>query len=187
MKTRIVINPKKLRILKPTKNPFLSLARSIIYQQISTKAGDSIYKKFISLFPRKTPTPKVLLSLSEQTIRSAGLSGQKLSYLQDLSRKFLDKTISPKQFSKMSDNEIIDHLVQVKGIGIWTAHMFLIFALNRPDVLPIGDLAIKKGFQKAFQLRKIPSDTKMLQLAKEFSGKRTRLSLHLWSLFDVKE
>ena len=184
MKKKIVINITKLRPLTTTKNPFLSLTHSIVYQQISTAAGNSIYKRFTALFGRKKPTPELLLSIPEQKLREAGLSGQKVIYMQDLAKKFLDKTIDPKHFHKMSDEEIIDHLVQVKGIGVWSAHMFLIFALNRPDILPIGDLAIKKGFQKLFNLRKIPTEKKMLQIAKEFAGRRTELSLHIWDTVD---
>jgi DNA-3-methyladenine glycosylase II len=117
-------------------------------------------------------------------LREAGLSGQKARYLRDLASRFLDKTIDPRQFPNMSDEEIIEHLTAVKGIGEWTAHMFLIFALNRPNVLPIGDLAIKKGFQRAFGLRKLPSDKRMRELARPHEGAHTELALHLWRIMD---
>lgn len=177
-------NKAKLRTLEPTKDPFTSLARSIINQQISTKAAASIYKKFTQLFRKKKPTAKFLITLTPEQLRSAGLSRSKVIYIQDLAAKFLDKTIDPKRFDKMSDEEIREHLIQVKGIGVWSADMFLIFALNRPDVLPTGDLVIRKGFQKAFNLRSIPSIKRMHQLAKVHAGERTYLSLYLWSLFD---
>ncbi len=181
MPTKLCIDKKKLRPLSPSDNPFASLVRSIIFQQLSGKAAASILKKFIALWPRKTfPAPNDILILTDAQFRSAGVSLQKAKYLRDLAAKFLDKTIDPKHFHKMTDQEIIDHLVQVKGIGEWTAHMFLIFALNRPDVLPTGDLAIKKGFVKVFGLRKVPTHEKMHTLAKAYAGERTKLSLYLW-------
>ncbi len=175
---------KLKRTLTPSTNYFLSLTRSIIYQQISTKAGDSINKRFLTLFGRGKVTPERLLKISDADLRSAGLSGQKLSYLKDLADKFLDGTIEPKKFPKMSDAEIKEHLLQVKGIGGWTADMFLIFALNRPNILPLGDLGIKKGFQKVFNLRKMPDEKRMRKLAKEFEGEHSYLALHLWQAID---
>lgn len=181
---KLKIDKKKLRKITPTKNAFLSLASSIIHQQISTKAGAAIYKKFLSLFGRKKPTPENFLKLKTKVVRDSGISPQKLSYLTDLAEKFIDKTIDQKNFHKMSDSEVKDHLVRVKGIGSWTADMFLIFALNRPDILPVGDLGTKKGFQKAFNLRSLPSEAKMLKLAESHKGDRTVLALYLWHILD---
>ncbi len=179
------INKKKLRKLEPSKNHFASLVRSIIYQQISGKAADSILNKFLKLFPnKKFPLPKDVLDISIGQFKSAGISPQKQKYLRDLAQNFVDKKIDSKKFGNMSDDEIIEHLVSVKGIGVWTAHMFLIFALNRPDILPTGDLAIRKGFMKAFGLKKVPSDKKMIELAEPHRGERTYLSLHLWGIMD---
>jgi DNA-3-methyladenine glycosylase II len=175
----------KKRNLTPTKNAFQSLTRSIIYQQLSGKAAGTIYDRFVRLWPKKKfPTPEDVIKISDIKLRSAGLSRGKILYIKDLASKFLDSTIQPKKFSKMSDQEIIDHLTQVKGIGVWTAHMFLIFALNRPDILPTGDLAIRKGFMKAFGLRTMPSEKRMIMLSKEHIGKRTYLALHLWEIMD---
>ncbi len=179
------LDKKKIkRKLTPSSNHFLSLCSSIVYQQISTKAGDSIYKRFLQLFRRKKPTPKNFLEISTKDLRSAGLSGQKTSYLNDLAKKFLDNTINSKDFSKMSDADIKEHLVRVKGVGPWTADMFLIFALNRPNILPVGDLGIKKGFQKVFGLKTLPSEKKMRLLAKFYEGEHTYLSLYLWEALD---
>lgn len=180
------IDKSKLRKISPTKNPFLSLASSIIYQQISTKAGDSIYKKFLALFGKKIPSPKLFLELSDSDLKSAGISPQKAKYLKDLAEKFLDKTINHKNFHTMTDNEVKEHLMQVKGIGAWTADMFLIFALNRVDILPVGDLGTKKGFQKAFNLKSLPSEEQMLKLALPYSGSKTELTLYLWYILDGK-
>ena len=185
MQKKLRIDKKKLRKLEPTRNPFQSLVRSIIYQQLSGKAAGSILNKFVLLFkPKKFPTPEDVLNLTDKQFRSAGVSAQKANYLRDLASKFIDGTINPKKFSKMSDGEIEEHLVRVKGVGIWTAHMFLIFALNRPDVLPTGDLAIRKGFMRAFGLKKVPSHDKMVKLATPHAGERTYLSLHLWGIMD---
>ena len=184
---KFTINRIKLRKLEPTKNPFASLARAIIYQQLSGKAADTILARFLKLFPKKTkgfPTPAQVILLDEKLFRSAGISGSKMQYLKDLALKFSDGTITPKHFSKMSDVEIREHLVRVKGIGTWTADMFLIFALNRPNILPVGDLAIRKGFQKAWKLRTLPSEQKMRLLAQEFEGKHTELVLYLWQIMD---
>ncbi len=182
---KLKINKKKLRKLVPTENAFLSLCTSIIFQQISTKAGDSIRGKFLASFGRKKVTAENFLQIKPAELRSAGISPQKLTYITDLARKFVDRTIDHKNFHKMSDSEVKEHLIQVKGIGSWTADMFLIFALNRPDILPVGDLGIKKGFQKAFNLKSTPSESKMLSLARPHLGDRTSLSLHLWDILDI--
>lgn len=179
------LDKKKIkRTLTPSSNHFLSLCSSIIYQQISTKAGDSIYKRFLQLFSKKKPAPKSFLEISTTDLRLAGLSGQKATYLNDLAQKFLDGTLDSKNFSKMNDAEIKEHLVRVKGVGPWTADMFLIFALNRPNILPVGDLGIKKGFQKVFGLKTPPSEKKMRLLAKSYEGEHTCLSLYLWEALD---
>ncbi len=190
MKNKVKINYKKLRPLSPTKNPFGSLVSSIIYQQLSGKAAGTIQKRFLGLFKKLKngyPTPEDVLKLSDEQFRSVGVSSQKTGYLRDLAQKFIDGTIEPKKFPKMSDVEIKEHLIRVKGIGPWTAEMFLIFALNRPNVLPVGDLAIVKGFQKAWNLRTKPSEKKMRELARDFDGKHTYLSLHLWGVMDEKK
>jgi DNA-3-methyladenine glycosylase II len=187
MKSKIKINYKNLRPLTPTQNPFGSLVSSIIYQQLSGKAAGTIERRFLELFPKKKngyPTPEDILKLTDEQFRSVGVSSQKMGYLRDLAQKFIDGTIEPKKLPKMSDLEIKEHLIRVKGIGSWTADMFLIFALNRPNILPVGDLAIVKGFQKAWNLRTIPSKKKMRELARDFEGKYTYLSLHLWGIMD---
>ncbi len=181
---KIKLNTKLFESLVPRDNYFLTLATSIINQQISTKAASSINKRFIALFGRRKITPQNLLLLSEDSLRSVGLSRGKVVYIRDLAAKFLDKTIDPRNFGEMSDEEIAEHLIQVKGIGPWTAHMFLIFALKRPNVLPVGDLAIVKGFERVFGLKKRPNIKQMEKLAKDYAGKHTYLSLHLWNSID---
>src|SRR3989338_725118 len=164
---------------------FQSLAEAIVYQQLSGKAAGTILKRFVALFPdKKFPAPEDMLKVKTEKLRSAGLSGQKSAYLKDLAAKFTDGTINPELFSKMSDAEIIGHVVRVKGIGEWTAQMFLMFTLNRPDVLPTGDLGIQKGFQKLFCLRAKPSPKQMEKLASGWQGHRTVACMYLWRLLD---
>ncbi len=167
---------------------FQSLAQSIIYQQLSGKAAGTILARFVALYnakgKTKFPTPEQVLKTPMPKLRSVGLSGQKASYLKDLAAKFKDGTVNPKNFSRMSDAEIIEHVTAVKGIGEWTAQMFLMFTLARPDVLPTGDLGIQKAFQRVFKLRAKPSPERMEKLAKQWTGHRTVASMYLWRMLD---
>lgn len=168
-----------------TLEPFQALCESIIYQQISGSAASSILKKFVALWPKKEfPTPDDVLKIKVEKLRTAGVSPQKAAYLKDLAQKFKDGTINPKLFPTMSDIEIIEHTTAVKGIGEWTAQMFLMFTLARPDVLPTGDLGIQKAMQKLFKLRTKPSPEKMHQLAKVWEGHRTVACFYLWRTLD---
>lgn len=167
------------------KDAFQSLAEAIIYQQLSGKAAATILARFVALFPKKKfPAPADVLKIKTEKLRAAGLSGQKASYLKDLAEKFADGTIDPKRFHAMSDQEIIEHVVAVKGIGEWTAQMFLMFTLGRPDILPTGDLGIQKAMQKLFSLRSKPSPERMVRLAKGWEGHRTVASFYLWRTLD---
>ena len=164
---------------------FQSLAEAIIYQQLSGKAAATILKRFIALFPnKKFPTPADVLKIKTEKLRSAGVSGQKASYLKDLALKFIDGTINPQQFHTMTDESITENVTAVKGIGTWTAQMFLMFTLARSDVLPTGDLGIQKGFKKLFNLRTMPSPERMRRLAAPWSGHRTVACMYLWRFVD---
>lgn len=164
---------------------FKALARSIVYQQLSGKAAGTIFSRFEALYPGGAfPTPEQLAMTSDVDLRSVGLSAQKSSYLKDLAAKFMDGTIQPRRFSKMSDEEIYEHIVTVKGIGPWTCHMFLMFTLGRPDVLPTGDLGIQKGMQRLFKLKSLPTVKKMEELAAPWRPYRTVACWYLWRLAD---
>jgi DNA-3-methyladenine glycosylase II len=166
--------------------PFQALVRSIIYQQVSGKAAASILAKFRALFPgKKFPTPEMVLAMPMAKLRSAGLSGQKASYILDLAEKFANGTVQHKRLGKMTNEEVIAHVTQVKGIGVWTAHMFLIFTLERLDVLPTGDLGIQKGFQILYGLKKLPTPAQMEKLAKEWRQHASVASWYLWRLADA--
>jgi len=165
---------------------FPALVSAIIYQQLSGKAAGTIHRRFLALYkPKKHPKPEDVLKTRATKFASVGISRQKREYLKDLSRKFLDGTILPKQFPKMTDEEIREHLIRVKGIGVWTADMFLMFTLHRPDVLPTGDLGIQKGFQKLFGLKKMPTPQKMERLAESWRPHRTIASWYLWRITDT--
>ncbi len=183
---KIKLDGRFMKKIKPRGGAFLALCRSIIYQQLATKAADSISRKFCALFSPKRPEPETVAKLTTAKFRSAGISKQKEGYLRDLARKFLDGTIDPKKFSRMSDLEVKDHLVQVKGVGPWTADMFLIFTLKRPNILPVGDLGIKHGFKKYFDLKDLPTEAEMYSLAKPYDGKWSELALFLWDHKDNK-
>lgn len=170
-----------------TTDPFQSLCEAIIYQQISGGAAASILKKFKALWPRKKfPALKDVRAVSLPKLRGAGISPQKAGYLKDLAAKFEDGTINPKAFHRMSDEEIIEHVTAVKGVGVWTAQMFLMFTLGRPDVLPTGDLGIQKAFQKVFALRNRPKPARMEKLAQCWAGHRTVACFYLWRMLDSK-
>jgi|SRR5665213_195009 len=166
---------------------FQALLRSIIYQQLSGHAARAIHARVLALFPKQIPTPKGLLKIPTKKLRGAGLSLQKVEYVRDLARKCLDGTIDPKRFPKMSSEEIIEHLTAVKGVGEWTAHMLLIFTLQRLDILPVGDLAIKKGFQIAYKLRSLPTKKQMEKISQPWSGHESVASWYLWRAADEKK
>ena len=187
--------PPKLR---RGKNAFQALSRAIIYQQISGAAALSIYRRFVGLFgidlkgeidwekqsARKFPTPEQVVKMPALRLRSAGLSTQKVAYLKDLAQKFFDGSVAYKHLHRMTSDEIVTHLTQVKGIGVWTVHMFLIFTLNRPDILPTGDLGIRKGFQTVYKLRSLPTPKQMELLAKDWREHASVASWYLWRVAD---
>lgn len=166
---------------RPRGTAFRSLARAIIHQQVSTAAARSIEKKFLALFPKGSfPTPAKVAQLSVHQLRAAGLSTQKATYLHDLAAKFSDGTIRHRKLPHMNNEEIVEHLTQVKGIGVWTVHMFLIFTLRRPDVLPVGDLGIQKGFQAMYGMSHLPSAADMERKAAAWRPHASIASWYLW-------
>ena len=171
---------------------FQALVRAIIYQQLSGKAAATIYARFIALFndPKKPvnkylfPKPKEVLQMDFLTLRQAGLSGQKATYIQDLALKFTDGTIKHRQLHRMSSDEVTKHLTQVKGVGVWTVHMLEIFTLGRLDVLPVGDLGIRKGFQLVYKLKALPTPKEMEALATPWREHASVASWYLWRAAD---
>lgn len=166
------------------RDPFVSLCRAIVGQQLSVKAAATIYTRFTTLYGSKGLQPRLVARTTLAKFRSVGVSEQKAGYLVDLSKKFLDGTVDPKHFHEMTDEAIRAHLVAVKGIGRWTADMFLMFTLHRPDILPTGDLGIQKAMQKLFKLRTLPTPEKMETLAEEWRPYRTVACRYLWDSLD---
>ncbi|MBI3764672.1 MAG: DNA-3-methyladenine glycosylase 2 family protein [Chloroflexi bacterium] len=167
--------------LRPDRRAFRTLVESIISQQISGKAANAIVGRFRALFPgRPFPSPVEVIAIPLERLRGAGLSNQKAAYVLDLAAKFADGTIRPARFSHMGDDEIAEQLIQVKGIGRWTAEMFLIFALNRLDVLPVGDLGLRAAVQRLYHLRKLPSAATIERLAEPWHPYCTVATWYLW-------
>lgn len=164
---------------------FHSLLRAIVYQQISGKAAASILARVEALYPKGKPTPELVAKTPENKLRACGLSTQKASYAKDLAKHFLDGTIDEKKFAKMTSDEIVEHVTQVKGIGVWTAQMLLIFTLQRPDILPVGDLGIRKGFQIVYRLRSLPTAKRMEELARPWRAHATAASWYFWRIADA--
>ncbi|HJU13496.1 MAG TPA: DNA-3-methyladenine glycosylase [Candidatus Nitrosotalea sp.] len=165
--------------LKKRNHHFAVLIESIISQQLATRAADAIFKRFRDLYPR-FPEASDILSTRNARLRSAGLSSMKVEYLKDLARKVEDGKVRLKQVSKMTDDEVVTHLTQVKGIGRWTAEMFLIFSLNRPDVLPVHDLGLQKGVQRAYGLAKIPKPSEVEEIGEQWRPYRSVATWYLW-------
>jgi len=165
-------------------NVFHSLLRSIIYQQLSGRAAATILARVVALFPDSKPTPEALLKIRAPRLRKAGLSSQKVSYVRDLAKKCIDGTVDQKRFPKMTSEEIIEHLTAVKGIGVWTAQMLLIFTLHRLDILPTGDLGIRKGFQSVYGLKAMPTAKEMEKLAAPWRAHASVASWYLWRVAD---
>ena len=165
-----------------TKNIFLSLLRSIISQQISTKAAYSVHAKFKALYPENKITPKAVLSTTNLQLKSVGLSRQKIEYIKSTATFFIETKYTNKNLSSMEDNDLKNKLITIKGIGPWTIDMILIFSLGRPDVFPVGDLAIRKGFNILF--KKEHTEKQMINEAQNWKPYRTIFSWYLWRVID---
>ena len=164
---------------------FSSLAEAIVYQQLNGKAAVTIFNRFADLAGRPL-TPQRILKLSVEQMRGAGLSKQKLSYLRDLAAKTQAGELDFAKLPDLSDDEVIKHLTQVKGIGVWTAHMFLMFALRRPNVLPTGDFGVRMAIMKHYRKRKLPKPEQMEKIAKCWEPYRSVACWYLWKSLDVK-
>lgn len=165
--------------LKRKNQHFSVLVESIISQQIATNAAEAIFNRFKRLYP-KFPTASEILSTRKSKLRAVGLSGMKIEYLKDLARHVEEGKLNMKTFSKMEDEEVIAQLTQVKGIGRWTAEMFLIFSLGRQDVFPVDDLGLRKGVQMLFSLPEIPKPKEAERLGEKWKPYRTIVTWYLW-------
>ena len=164
---------------------FCSLAEAIVYQQLNGKAAVTIFKRFAALAGDPL-TPEGILKLSDAQLRSVGLSKQKSAYLKDLAAKTAAGLLDFSRLHELTDDEAIQHLTQVKGVGVWTAHMFLIFSLRRPNVLPIGDYGVQVAMKKHYKKRKLPKAKDMEKIARAWAPYRSIACWYMWRSLDIK-
>jgi DNA-3-methyladenine glycosylase II len=164
---------------------FCSVAEAIVYQQLNGKAAATIFKRFADLAGEPL-APEGVLRLTDQQMRSVGLSKQKSSYLKDLAAKTTNGLLDFEHIADLPDEEVIQHLTQVKGIGVWTAHMFLIFSLRRPNVLPTGDYGVQVAVKKHYKKRKLPKPKDMEKIARPWEPYRSVACWYMWRSLDIK-
>jgi DNA-3-methyladenine glycosylase II len=169
--------------LAPRRDYFVVLCKAIFTQQISTAVATVLFGRFRDQFPGRRPTPTLVLDAMDrdpQAFVGCGLSRQKRAYVRDLAEHFATDQIPTRKLAAMSDDDVIDALVKVKGIGRWTAEMFLMFTLNRPDVLPVDDLGLQQGAQLLFGLKKTPDKKALTRLAEPWRPYRTIATWYIW-------
>ena len=171
----------------PEVPPFMALAEAIASQQLSTKAADTIFARFCGLFgPERVPDATRLLQFDDETIRGVGFSRSKVVFLRDLASRVVDQRLALDTLHEREDLHVMEELTAVKGIGPWTAEIFLMFQLKRPDVFPADDLGIGKAIQKAYGLRKPPDAGRMQRLAEKWRPYRSVASWYLWASLENK-
>ena len=161
-------------------DPYGALLRAIVGQQLSTKAARTIYLRVLDLFGGATPSPEQLLEASEEDLRACGLSGRKTEYIRDLAAHVLSGELELDRLEELGDEVAIAEIVAVRGLGQWTAEMFLIFHLQRPDILSGGDLGIRKAVQLEYGLEEMPTPTRVLEIGEPWRPHRSLASLYLW-------
>jgi len=159
--------------------------RAIVYQQLAGAAAATIHGRLLGLYGNKAPTPAQLLATRPAALRRAGLSPQKLGYIIDLARKVVMGTVALDTLPEHADESVIEALTRVKGVGTWTAQMFLMFRLGRPDVLPVQDLGIQKAMRRAYGLRGMPSPARMEKIAASWRPYRTVACWYLWRSLEL--
>ena len=180
---RGIIKKYKKGFLATRNDPFFSLCRTIIGQQISTKAANSIWSKFEKKC-KKRIVPKTVLKLSSRTLKSAGLSRQKVSYLKNIAKNFKNKSFNVKDLKKMNDEQAIDYITQLKGLGVWSAQMFLMFNLNRPDIFPTQDIGLIRAISKNYKTSYPPGDKFLNKISKMHKGYRSVFTWYMWRSID---
>ena len=183
---RKIIKKHKIGFLTTRNDPFFSLCRTIIGQQISTKAADSIWSKFENKCGKRI-VPKIVLKLSSQNLKSAGLSRQKVSYLKNIAKAFKNRSFDIKKLKKMNDLEAISYITKLKGLGVWSAEMFLMFNLNRPDIFPIKDIGLLRSLSKNYKTSYPPSKKFLNKISNLHSGYRTVSTWYFWRDIDSED
>lgn len=173
----------------PLRRPFDALAESIAYQQLSGKAAATIWKRVRALYGRrKWLDPRMVLATPEETLRGCGLSRSKVAALKDLAAKTLDGTVpSAAALERMSDDEIIERLTQVRGIGRWTVEMLLLFDLGRPDVWPVNDYGVQKGYARTFGKRKLPTPKQLQRIGEKWRPYRSLAAWYFWRALETDQ
>lgn len=166
--------------IKLRREPFRSLVEAIIYQQLAGRAADTIYARFLKIYGGKFPAPERILATDAGMLRAAGLSGRKIEYIMDLSSRVAAGKLQLGLLRSMDDEQVVEQLVEVKGIGRWTAEMFLIFCLGRQDVLPAGDLGLRKAMQKVYSLAELPEPEEMQKIAQGWKPYSSVATWYLW-------
>ena len=167
-------------------NPFFSLCRTIVGQQISTKAADSIWARFEKKCKKKI-SPKVVLKIPSRDLKKVGLSRQKVSYLKNISKAFTNKSFELKKLKKMDDNEAINYITKLKGLGVWSAEMFLMFNLNRSNIFPIKDIGLLRAISKNYKSTYPPSKKFLEKISKTHYGYRTVFTWYMWRSIDPSD
>ena len=180
---RKIINKFNKGYLTSRKDPFFSLCRTIIGQQISTKAADSIWSRF-EIKCNKKIIPNTVLKLTSRSLRNAGLSRQKTNYLKNIAKSFKNKSFNIKNLKKMNDDLAINYITQLKGLGVWSAQMFLMFNLNRPDIFPTKDIGLIRAISKNYKTSYPPSERFLNKISKMHSGYRSVFTWYMWRSID---
>ena len=183
---RRIIKKHKKGFLTTRNNPFFSLCRTIVGQQISTKAADSIWSRFEKKC-KKNITPARVIKLSSNSLKSVGLSRQKVRYLKNLAKNFKNKSFKVSQLKKMSDEEAINYITKLKGLGVWSAEMFLMFNLNRPDILPIKDIGLLRAISKNYKIPYPPSKRFLNKISRLHTGYRSVFTWYMWRSIDPND
>ena len=178
------IGPCQLHAVSP-RDPFEALCMAIASQQLSVKAADTIFGRFCDLFPGRKPTPERVMTLTDDQIRAVGFSRPKVSFIKDLAARVLDGRLDLKGLKKHPDDEVMRQLVSVKGIGRWTAEIFLMFRLGRPDVFPADDLGLINAVHRAYGLRKRPDAARLRKMAEAWSPHRSVAAWYLWQSLTI--
>ncbi|CAN5561934.1 hypothetical protein BH11BAC2_BH11BAC2_26180 [soil metagenome] len=182
---KIILHTGKLKM--PVRNNlYEALLVSVVSQQLSVKAADTIWSRVLALFPEEQPHPLELLKLKDDQLRTAGLSWSKASYLKNIAQFSIDQTLDYRKLRKLDDETLIQYLTQIKGVGRWTSEMILMFPLNRPDVLPLDDIGIQHGMKKIYQIEGKGKELhpQMLRIAAKWTPYRTLACRHLWKYKD---
>ena len=180
---RRIIKKYNKGFLTSRNNPFFSLCRTIVGQQISTKAANSIWSKFEKKC-NKHIIPNTVLKLSPRTLKNAGLSRQKISYLKNIAKNFKNKSFGFRELKKMNDEEAINYVTKLKGLGVWSAEMFLMFNLNRPDIFPIQDIGLLRAISKNYKTSYPPSKRFLDKISRLHAGYRTVFTWYMWRSID---